>query len=66
MKIELDREGLETLVKGCQPDYDVFLDPLVKKAGHRYSEHYGRTSWDNLDSLTDGELYELYKICRNS
>lgn len=66
MKIELDRKGLKALVKGSQPSYDEFNNPLVKKAGHSYSDQYGRTSWDNLNALTDKELYEVYLICRNS
>ena len=66
MKIELDRKGLEILVKGSQPYYNEFNNQLVKKAGHSYSGQYGKTSWDNLDSLTEVELYEVYLICRNS
>ena len=66
MKIELDRKGLEILVKGSQPYYNEFDNHLVKKAGHDYSDQYGRTSWRNLDALTDDELYEVYLICRNS
>ena len=66
MKIELDRKGLEILVAGSEPDYNEFDNPLVKKAGHDYSDQYGRTSWRNLSALTDDELYEVYIICRNS
>ena len=66
MKIELDRKGLEILVSGSQPYYDEFDNPLVKKAGHDYSDQYGRTNWHNLSALTDEELYEVYLICRNS
>ena len=66
MKIELDRKGLEILVKGSQPFYSEFDNPLVKKAGHNYSDQYSRTSWQNLSALTEEELYELYLICRNS
>ena len=66
MKLDLDRIGLETLVKGSQPYYDEFDNPLVKKAGHDYSDQYGRTTWRTLDKLTEDELYELYLICRNS
>lgn len=66
MKIELDRKVLEILVKGSQPYYNEFDNQLVKKAGHDYSDKYGRTSWQNLDALTDDELYEVYLICRNS
>ncbi len=66
MKIELDRKGLETLVKGSQPYYNEFENPLVIKAGHSYSDQYGRTTWGNLSALTDEELYKLYEICKNS
>jgi hypothetical protein len=66
MKIELDRKGLEILVNGSQPYYNEFANPLVKKAGHDYSDQYGRISWQSLNKLTDDELYQLYLICRNS
>lgn len=66
MNIELDRKGLESLVKGSELHYDAFGNPLVKKAGHEYSGQSGRTSWGNLSALTDEELYALYLICRKS
>jgi hypothetical protein len=66
MKIELNRKGLECLVKGSEPNYSEFDNTLVKKAGHLYSDQYGRTRWDSLSNLTDEELYELHLICINS
>lgn len=66
MTIDLDRKGLETLVKGCSPYYSEFENPLVKKAGHLYNDQYGKTYWNNLSELTDEELYQLYLICKNS
>ena len=66
MKIELDRKGLEILVAGSQPNYNEFDNPLVKKAGHKYYDQYGTSSWYNLNTLTNEELYKLYIICRNS
>jgi hypothetical protein len=66
MNIELDRKGLEILVKGSTPYYTQFNHPLVVKAGHHYAEQYGNTTWSNLESLKDEELYKLYLICRNS
>ena len=66
MKLELDKIDLKALVKGRPPNYGEFDNPLVKKAGHSYSDQYGRTSWNNLDELTDGELYSLYIICKAS
>lgn len=53
MKIDLDRKGLEILVNGSVPNYNEFDNPLVKKAGHDYSDQYGRTSWRYLRELTD-------------
>ena len=44
MKIELDRTGLQILVNGSQPHYNEFENPLLRKAGHNYSDQYGRTS----------------------
>jgi hypothetical protein len=66
MNIELIKKDLENLVRGTCPNYHEFENPLVKKAGHSYSDQYGRTSWNTLSVLTEGELYELYKICTNS
>ena len=64
MTVDLDRKGLVSLVKGsCPRKYSDIDNPLVKKAGHRYSDQYGRTNWDSLENLTDTELFELYKIC---
>ena len=50
MIIELDRKGLEILVAGSQPYYNEFDNPLIKKAGHDYSDKNGRTSWRNLSA----------------
>lgn len=66
MIIEFDRKGLEILVGGSSPHYNEFDNYLVKKAGHDYSDQYGRTNWRSLNNLTDDELYQLYIICRNS
>ena len=66
MTVELDRKGLEALINGSQPSYNNFKNALVKKAGHEYSDQYGRTNWRSLDKLTDSELYQLYLICRQN
>ena len=66
MLVELDRKHLVHLVKGCGPHYREFNNPLVKKAGHSFSDSTDNTSWSKLHELTDEELYQLYLICRNS
>lgn len=66
MKIELDIKGLQILVNGSSPHYREFDNELVRKAGHSYSDQYGKTTWDKLSCLTDDELYRLYIICKES
>lgn len=66
MTIELTRPDLISLVKGNPPYYSEFNNPLVLKAGHSYTDCYGRTDWGSLEKLTDNELLELYNICKNS
>lgn len=66
MKIELDRKGLEILVKGCAVHPKIFNEPLVKKAGYTYTDGYGITTWSRLKDLSEPELYRLYQICRQS
>lgn len=66
MKVDLDRLGLIILVRSSIPHYKIFNNPLIKKAGHSYYDQSGKTTWSNLDLLTNEELYDLYLICRNS
>lgn len=66
IEVELDRKSLEVLVKDSEPNYSEFDNTLVKKAGHFYSDQSGRTTWGNLSTLDDKELYQLHLICRNS
>jgi len=66
IKVELDRKDLESLVKGISLNYSQFDNELVKKAGHSYSDQYGRTSWDSLSELSEEELFQLYTICKKS
>jgi hypothetical protein len=66
MQVNLDRIGLKALVNGLYIDYSEFNNPLVKKAGHCYNDQYMTTTWKNLDTLTDDELYKLYLIYREN
>lgn len=66
MNIDLTRDDLRNLVKGCSVNYSGFDHPLVIRAGHSYSDQYGRTTWGSLNDLTDEELLELYKVCKDS
>jgi len=66
MQIELHKDDLVHLVLGVSPYYDVMEHPSVKGKG-RFSDN---TGWDwhiaNLKQLSEYELFELYKLCRDS
>lgn len=66
MKVYLTRDDLEALVKGSEPNYKEFDNPLLKKAGHSYSDQYGKNYWSSLNKLTREELWELRKVCSKS
>ena len=66
MNVDLTREDIKSLVRGTSPYYNVFDNPLVMKAGHRFSNQNSSASWSGLDALTDLELMQLYKICKES
>ena len=66
MNINLDRKGLEALVRGLSPDYNVMDNELIKKAGSYHGGFVDKWSWNyNLDELTDIELIEIYNICKS-
>lgn len=66
MKVDLDKKALISLVCGQSPGYSIMGNDTIKKHGS-YSDNRGWT-WDTirLMSITETELYELYKLCRNS
>lgn len=70
MLIDLNRNDLLNLVKGCEPGYNVFNHPLVMKSGTYHGGFAEQWSWDKLDDLTDDELtdddlIELYRVCND-
>lgn len=66
MRVDLDKQDLYALVRGCDLSYAQFNNPLVIKGGHSYSDQYGKTTWSRLYELTMKELWELYQICKFS
>ena len=64
MKVELDRDDLIYLVKGCGGSYAMLNHPLALKADVKI---YGdNISYNSLSTLNETELYELYIACKNS
>lgn len=68
MKVELTKQDLISLVKGIEPYYSVFDNPIVKKCGSYAGGFSSGWDWDEyrLEELTENELWDLYILCRDS
>ena len=68
MTTELDRRDLISLVRGIEPDYSVFDNPLVKKGGYYVGGMHDKWVWElgRLYHLDNDTLWELYNICKKS
>jgi len=67
MNVKLDRKGLLSLVNGTEPGYGAFEHPLIKKCGTYCGGFVDEWTWDleQLNEITDEELYEIYNICQD-
>ena len=68
MQLNLDKEDLRNMIKGCRPNYSVMENPIVKKCGHYVGGFNDEWSWNyNFgNDFSEEELYNLYMICKNS
>lgn len=66
MTVYLDRKDLIALVEGVSPHYSVFEEPIVKQNGHYIGGHVEKWSWNISSELTEGQLWDLYKKCKDS
>lgn len=62
MKVELDHNGLVTLVRGCIPSYDQMEHWSVKGRGHFTDNNGWFWNTEILSKLSDNELYDLYVL----
>lgn len=67
MILELNKDDLISLVKGQEPSYSAMDHPKIKNLG-RFAASYGRWDWghDSFKNMTEGEIYEVYFILKNS
>jgi hypothetical protein len=65
--LKIGKDTLIDLVFGVGPNFNIFKNPTVARCG-KYNGSYGSWSWDmvELNKLTEDELYDLYKLCRDS
>lgn len=62
----LDKDDLISLVKGAQPNYDIFDHQLIKDRGVYYDTNGWIWRTHVLEKLEPGELYDIYKLCKHS
>ncbi|GEP65481.1 MULTISPECIES: hypothetical protein [Clostridium] len=67
LKLDLDKKDLISLVKGTDPNLNVMEHPKISCCGN-YRVQNSRWDWNQhvFEKYTDEEIYEIYKICKNS
>ena len=67
LKLDLDKKDLISLVKGTDPNLSVMGHPKISCCGN-YRVKYSSWEWNcrAFEKYTDEEIYEIYKICKNS
>lgn len=67
MLVELNKKELIYLVHGVAPRYTVYHNVVVRAVGAYQGGRVEKWIWfDNLNDLTENELFEVYTICVNS
>lgn len=64
MMVDVDRYGLEALVRGSFCPYSVMDDPTVKRCGYYVGGFHDKWEWNSLDKLSDDELIYVYNLCK--
>jgi len=66
MKIELDKRGLCALVRGTEPDWELFSHELIRGKGAVRGGHDEGWEWDwDFSSFSEENLYETYLLIRD-
>lgn len=66
MLVELDKRGLEALIRGHTPSYEQMEHNPIKKCGNYIGGHADRWEWDYwaLQKLSEQELLNIYEILK--
>ena len=62
MHLMLTHRDLMNLVRGTSPSFEAMDYPLVK-SHFEYCDHPQRQWWNNLEKLSEAELWTLYLVC---
>ncbi len=63
--VVLTRKDLVNLVNGVEPSYDQMSMPLIEKNGSYTGGFKDEWTWHIQDDVTEGELIEMYNICKD-
>lgn len=65
MIVDLDKNMLCSLIRGCDPSYEVMDHPLVKSKGS-FAASYGRWDWNfSISDYSEENLWETYQVLSN-
>ena len=68
MKVELDRKGIISLLRGTTPPYSV-MNKIPKELGYYIGGFVDGWHWNDISenvSYSDEYLFNLYLMCKNS
>lgn len=66
MLVEMDKEMLSALIKGCDPAYEIMDHPLIKSKGYYSGGNNGRWNWNHsFGDCTEEQLWETYQLLQN-
>ena len=66
MLVEMDKEMLSALIKGCDPAYEIMDHPLIKSKGYYSGGHNDRWNWNSsFGDCTEEQLWETYQLLKS-
>jgi len=68
MIVELDQKDLIALVKGVNPDSNLFEHPVISLYGRHIGGFVDEWEWNikSLQGASDEILWAVYTLCKNS
>lgn len=66
MLVEMDKRMLSSLIRGCDPAYEIMGHPLIKSKGYYSGGHNDKWNWNNsFGDCTEEQLWETYQLLKN-
>jgi hypothetical protein len=63
MLVEMNKCMLSSLIKGCDPAYEIMDHPMIKSKGQYYGGHNDKWQWNSsFGECTEEHLWETYQL----